>query len=50
MYNFSTFELADLFKIRDACEILARWDYQNKDLMAEINKELQERERKQIIE
>ena len=46
MYNFSTYELPDLFKIRDACEILARYALHNKDLMAEVNKEIQERAQK----
>ena len=43
MFNLSLYADKDLFKIRDACVILARYDLENHDLMAEVNKEINER-------
>jgi hypothetical protein len=46
MYDFTLYDLQDLFKVRDACVVLSRYDLENHDLMSEVNKEIQERERK----
>ncbi len=43
MYDFTLYSDKDLFKIRDACVALARYGLENHDLMAEVNKEIQER-------
>ncbi len=45
MYDFTLYNDNDLQKIRDACLTLARYDLQNRDLMAEANKEISDRER-----
>lgn len=46
MYNLFELDIQDLFRIRDALIILARYDLHNKDLMYEVSKEIQDRERK----
>lgn len=43
MYDFTLWADKDLFKIRDACVMLARYNLENKDLMSEVNKEINER-------
>ena len=46
MFDLFELELQDLFKIRDCCVVLAKYNLHSKDLMAEVNKEIQEREGK----
>ena len=43
MYDFTLYADKDLFKIRDACVILARYGLENKELMVEAYVEINER-------
>ena len=45
MYDLTFYDLQSLFKIRDALLILAKYDLHNKDLMGEVNREQNDRER-----
>ena len=44
MYDFSVYELRDLFKIRDAMAILDDYGLANDDMYAEVRAELKRRE------
>ena len=46
MYNFSRFTLHDLFRVKDSLEMLNAYGLADKEMLAEVNKEIQEREAK----
>jgi hypothetical protein len=46
MYDFSAYDLKDLFKIRDALNILAKYELHNDDMLHAINMELNHRPEK----
>lgn len=49
MFDFTLYDLQDLFKVRDALIILAGYELENKDMLFEVNKEIQEKTRKEAI-
>ena len=46
MWDFSQYALEDLFKIRDAEDVLSHYEMHDSDMLFTINLELQEREKK----
>lgn len=46
MYDFTGWELSDLFRVRDAIAILDSFELADKDLKYAINSEIRERELK----
>ena len=47
MYNFLEFSLKQLFEIRDASIMLAKFNLHNQNLLTEINQELNNRREKE---
>jgi hypothetical protein len=43
MWDFSDYELRDLFRIRDCWEMLKEYGLENEDGLSEVNRELERR-------